>query len=170
MPMPAFISRAQAKIANFTANKNANDGVRISQGSLNVLQSFTADENSRYGVWLFARTRNNVGPFDVENNTIAGVYVGCWSTGPQNSPSPCKPVVTPVSRNLIFSGNTFGGDGSSEDYGVAIDLGDGNNAVASLSGSGDTFYALFDANPDCGSNLWIAQGIVSSSNQPTCMH
>lgn len=153
----------QARVANFGANGNR-DGVRISQGTLNTLQNPNCADNRRYGIWLLGTTHNSIGTFDLVNNATAGIYAGCWNTGPKMQL--CKPAVASSSFNAIFGGQA---DGGAEQYGVAIDLGDNNNWVAGNISRFNSTTDMFDANPGCGNNLWLANafGVASTAD---CIH
>jgi copper-binding protein NosD len=152
----------QARVANFGVNGNT-DGVRISQGTLNTLQNPDCADNRRYGIWLRGTTHNIIGTFNLHNNATAGIYAGCWNTGPQIQV--CKPAVAPSSFNFIFAGHA---DGATEQYGVAIDLGDNNNRVVNNVSEFNT-TDMFDANPGCGNNLWLANvfGVIPAND---CIH
>ena len=144
----------QAKLSNFSADANGNDGVRVFKGSYNaIVGSVTATDNGRYGVWLFSTSHDNVGNFFVTNDAIAGIYLGCSGSGPRNSS--CKPA---SNYNSIFSGWAGPASGGVEAYSIAIDLGNGNNRVTNLSIASPTpppGYDLFDENAACGTNDWF---------------
>lgn len=155
-------SAKQARVANFGATGNT-DGVRIAQGTLNTLQDSTCADNRRYGIWLLGTTHNSIGTFDLQNNATAGIYAGCWDMGPKMQV--CKPAVAPSSFNSIFAGSA---DGGTQQYGVAIDLGDNNNRVANNTSKFNT-TDMFDANPDCGNNLWL-DNVIGVPPTNGCIH
>lgn len=163
----------QAKISNFTANGNFHDGVRLFKASMNVVQGFYAENNSRYGVWLEASSRNTIGGgFDVQDNAIAGIYLGCWSDGPQGQA--CKPRVAPSSYNSIFDGGAYATSGGEQRYGIAVDLADNFNKVANVTSLYNTsadvpYYDIIDENPDCGNNLWISIIYGTPHPAPDCI-
>jgi len=145
----------QAKISNFTADGNFNDGVRIFKGGMNLLEGFTAENNGRYGVWLEASSRNTIGGgFYVQDNAIAGIYLGCWSVGPKGAA--CKPALAPSSYNSIFDGGAYGASGGGEKYGIAVDLGDNFNKIAGVTSLYNSIDDVLDNNIDCAGNLWIS--------------
>lgn len=148
-----------ARVANFAANNNK-DGVRVSQGTQNTLQNSNCAGNSRYGIWLLGTSHNLVGSFDVENNAFAGVYAGCWGDGPQNLP--CKPAVPASGFNYLFGGLAQGNLA----YGLVIDLGDNSNWVANNVSQFNRTGDMFDANADCGKNLWLANVFGKSNEAP----
>jgi hypothetical protein len=146
----------QAKISNFTADGNFNDGVRIFKGGMNLLQGFSSENNGRYGVWLEASSHNTIGGggFYVQDNKIAGIYLGCWSVGPQGRA--CKPAMAPSNYNSIFDGGAYGASGGTENYGVAIDLGENFNKVAGVTSLYNSTDDVIDNNIDCAGNLWMS--------------
>jgi len=167
----------QTKLNNFMASYNGTDGVRISKGSYNSIAgaanpgvdgSVTLEQNGRYGLWLFATSYNSIGGFTAENNAVAGVYLGCSTA----FPSPCSKNST-SNYNSIFDGDVIAVNGGSEPYGVAIDLGDGNNRVTNISSLGEDLAAvtddLIDQNSDCGTNDWFANSI-SGQTSPSWDH
>jgi hypothetical protein len=157
----------QAKVSNFTANGNNKDGVRLFKASMNVIQGFSAANNGRYGVWLMASSRNTIdlGDLYIQDNSIAGIYLGCWSAGPNGQA--CKPKVAPSSYNSIFDGYTDGASGG-QNYGIAIDLGDNFNKVAHMSAIGNTDADVVDYNTECGNNLWISVEYAKPSSPSPC--
>jgi hypothetical protein len=157
----------QAKISNFTADGNFNDGVRIFKGGMNLLQGFTSENNGRYGVWLEASSRNTIGSFYLQDDVSAGIYLGCWSVGPQGRA--CKPSMAPSSYNSIFDGGAYGASGGTENYGVAVDSGDNFNKVAGVTSLYNSTDDVLDNNTDCAGNLWIAIEYGTPNPPQTCI-
>ncbi len=157
-----YLNKArQARVANFTTSQNL-DGVRIYAGTSNAVQGITATGNLRYGVWLKSTNYNAVGGFAVKDNEAAGVYLGCSLTGPQGIK--CDHTAKPSNYNAIFGGTAVKDTAGGQAVGVAIDLGNGNNRVGAVTASFNSQFDVVDANPDCGTDIWIAV-VVGTSNQ-----
>jgi parallel beta-helix repeat protein len=151
----------QARVANFTTSGNL-DGVRVSSGTDNVVEGVTAHTNSRYGVWLESTSYNSVEGFLVEDNQMAGVYVGCWPTGPQGTKCPRK--IKPSNYNSILDGSAVKNSAGDQAFGIAIDLGNSNNRVSGVTTSFNSESDLVDDNPDCGNSIWI-DVVLGTTNQ-----
>ena len=163
-------SATQASISNFSADTNANDGVRISKGSYNtIVGKVRATNNGRYGVWLLSTTHNNVGGFFVEDNAIAGVYTGCSGDGPLGAP--CKPAVPASKSNAIFDGSVQASTDGAQTYGVIIDTGNDSNRVTNISSpSPYEKFDLDDENFECAHNAWLGNGVIFSLTPTDCIH
>lgn len=150
-----LLNRARlANIANFTANNNHLDGIRLAESVQSVVQSFTASGNNRYGVWLVGSSHDAVSAFTVSDNMITGVYLGCSMDGPGGT---CPRVAPKSNFNAIFAGVASTSESvPSQEYGVAIDLGDISNRVADITAQWNSKYDLYDANQVCGKNAWFA--------------
>jgi hypothetical protein len=160
----------QAKLSNFTATSNSNDGLRIYKGSYNIATgSLDIRINGRYGIWLLDTSHDSVGGFDAADNPVAGVYIGCSSTGP--IAAHCSPSIPPSKYNSIFDGTVMANEINSQQYGVVIDLGDDYNRITNISSftafeiGGD----LVDENPNCANNDWFGHGIIYQPTQ-SCIH
>jgi hypothetical protein len=107
------------------------------------------------------------------NNVIDGAAISCAAEG-RAGPGI---LLTPGSNhNFITNSNIFVVFGN----GIQVDLGSDdnviqNNTVETISPPG--FFALFDQNPDCGSNLWINNVFnnefvagQTSANPVGCIH
>ena len=85
------------------------------------------------------------------NNVIDGAAISCAAEG---RAGPGILLTQESNHNFITNSNIFVVFGN----GIQVDLGSDdnviqNNTVETISPPG--FFALFDQNPDCGSNLWI---------------
>lgn len=160
----------QAKLSNFTADSNANDGVRIYKGSYNtVAGSVNTEANGRYGIWLLNTSHDSVGGFDAEDNSRVGVYIGCSATGPIDAT--CSPSIPPGKYNSIFNGTVQANTLNTQQYGMVIDLDDDFNRVTNVSSytGFETGGDLVDENPNCANNDWFGHGIIYQPTQ-SCIH
>lgn len=150
-----LLNRARlANVANFIASNNRFDGVRFAESVQSVVQSFAASGNNRYGVWLVGSSHDAVSAFTVSDNIIAGVYLGCSFDGPGGT---CPRFAPKSNFNVIFAGVASTSESvPSQDYGVAIDLGDISNRVADITAQWNSTYDIYDANQVCGKNAWFA--------------
>jgi hypothetical protein len=162
----------QSTVSNFTADSNvgsdkiSGDGVRVVKGTQNTIQQLTADSNARFGVWLLSTSHNSVTGFYLQDNVIAGLYAGTRASGPCTSG--CKPSTPPSSFNEIFNGFALRGSGS-EAYGIAIDLGGNGNRVANVRSEFNNAFDMFDGNPDCANNIWLAVTLGNSFPVASCI-
>jgi hypothetical protein len=162
----------QSTVSNFTADSNvgsdkiSGDGVRVVKGTQNTIQQLTADRNARFGVWLLSTSHNTVTGFYLQDNVIAGLYAGTRASGPCKAG--CKPGTPPSSFNEIFNGFAFRGSGS-EAYGIAIDLGGNGNRVANVRSEFNNAFDMFDGNPDCANNIWLAVTLGNSFPVASCI-
>lgn len=160
----------QAKVSNFTADSNGNDGLRVYKGSYNTATgSLELRTNGRYGVWLLDSSHDSVGGFDAEDNPRAGIYIGCSSNGP--IAANCSPSIPPSKYNSIFNGTVMANELNSQQYGVVIDLGDDDNRVTNVASytAFETGGDLVDENPNCANNDWFGHGIIYQPTQ-SCIH
>lgn len=155
----------QARVSDFTASGNLEDGVRVLSGIGNVMHGFSAFQNGRYGVWLKSTKRNAIGSFEVKNNALAGLYLGCSDSGPSVK---CKKSAPAATFNAVFDGTAIRGSDGNQDFGVAIDLGDDSNRVSSVTSSFNAQLDIVDKNPDCSNNIWMAV-VFGTSNQSGCI-
>ena len=157
----------QADLSNFSAAHNLNDGVRIVSGANNLLQSPMVFENGRFGVWIQSSSHNSVGNFAVQSNALAGIYIGCSSTGPQG---PCPRASVPSNYNYLFSGVAGIVNSGTQQYGVAIDLGDNFNRVVNLAAAQNGKLDLYDVNSDCAANYWFAEAQFGAVAPQSCIN
>lgn len=157
----------RADLSNFLATDNKNDGVRIVNGSYNVLQMPVISGNGRFGVWAESSNHNSVGNFNVNNNALAGIYIGCSQAGPH---SLCARGAKTSDYNNLFSGTVGIYSSGEEQYGVAIDKGDSFNHVVNVRAWQNDEVDLLDVNSDCGTNYWFAEPILGLVEPPACIN
>lgn len=144
---------------DFTIEDSGTAGVLLAKGSDNTLASFTATFNLNLGVWIAGGGKNQVRGALVNSNDNIGVLIGCSRlgiTGRSCSPQSSWNKITDISAN----NNTV--------YGIAIDKGNSRNTVAGVGSQGNGSDDLFDANPDCKTDLWFFNFFTNAS-QP-CIH
>jgi hypothetical protein len=141
-------------------------------------------QNVGYGLWLKGASFNSVVQGGLEGNTIAGAYLGCHAGGP--SPAACA---IPPSHSNSFDGvgTTYhfivgscpGGTQANQPYGIAIDKGNGQNHVFSVSTDrssscptpGDILYDGYDGNgANCNGNVWYSNGLAKKNHPGTLPH
>lgn len=157
----------QVDLSNFFALNNRNDGVRITGGSGNVLQTPTISGSGRYGVWVQGSSRNSIGNFTVQNNVLAGIYLGCSNVGPQGL---CRRGATSSNSNYLFSGTADIANSGVQRYGVAIDHGDNFNRVINVGAWQNDALDLFDVNLDCAANYWFAEPTIGQVAPQSCIN
>jgi len=114
--------------------------------------------NKIYGIWIRQSNNNQIIGNEAQFNGDAGIYVGCSASGPTGA---ACPGVGKSSKNLIWDNDVD----QNTKYGLVIDSGDGKNIVTRNDGDDNGIKDAFDANSNCGSNLWFVDvfGAVNSN-------
>ena len=138
---------------DFRANLNGTAGVIVRKAANNVVSSFSASGNSNLGLWITGGASNQVRGATLNGNTV-GVLVGCNPLGIVGRS--CAPMST---SNRISNLNV----GLNSYIGVIIDFGNSQNIVNGVSSMKNQLFDLFDANPNCGQNLWFFNFFFNSN-------
>ena len=157
-----FLNNAHGgEFINFGAESNGT-GIYISGGGNNSFAAFDASFNTQYGIWIQGSDHNKVSTFSSVSNTgtlgaSGGVYIGCSPTSPGDTT--CS---DSSKNNLVFDGDSEGNA-----YGIAIAPGAAGNNVANNLTQTNSTDDLFDANANCGTNIWFAD-FGFTNNSPSC--
>jgi parallel beta-helix repeat protein len=129
-------------------------GIDLFSTKDNVLSANTMDLNSVYGLWLDQSSGNTVVNFAASGNAQTGIYSGCAATGGPNQTA-CTPVSKASTANVIVDGGTnLSGNLYTQQYGVALDLGDTGSIVTGVAGAKNGIDDAFDANASCSTDRW----------------
>jgi Right handed beta helix region len=154
-------------------SSNVNGGLKLKSSTGNRVGRVKAYSNSNGpGIWLFSSSRNSISDFSVCGNWTSGIYIGC---SPTSLPAEVTCGASPGGNaNVVANGTS-----QSNNVGVGIDTGNGNNRVlstdsvnmvASTPCNGEnTGDDLEDDNVNCDSNLW-AMNVFTSVSPILCIH
>lgn len=154
--------------STFSAEANGVSGVHIRHGSGNTLVALGTTGNTVYGVWLDDSSNNSIDENFAAGNGIAGYYLGCSPTGPNG----VSCTHGSSSSNLIFSSVSFGsafGSILTQQYGIAVDLGNNNNRIANNGSTSNAIDDMLDENASCGTNIWFFNGF-GTANPASCIN
>jgi len=149
----------------FSASGSLSSGIALSGSSSNSIYDFVAFDNAVYGVWLQGSSSNSVRFAVAQGNAEAGVYLGCSPTAPGGG---CAAKAKSSSKNTVTALQAGDDSGTTQSFGVAVDLGDLQNNLSGITATGDSTQDLDDLNlPGCGTNVWFANAATIPPS-PSC--
>lgn len=158
-----------------SATNTANGIVLNGTTGVNLFEVFST-ENANYGLWLEGASVNTIEEAELEANTVAGAYLGCHASGP--SASACT--ISPSNGNTLV-GIEVGSDcptpAHPQAYGIAIDVGNGQNHVfdtstdTNCSTAGDTTDDGYDGNgAACRGDFWYENTLTNKNHTSSLAH
>jgi hypothetical protein len=152
----------QVTVGSASAKHNGKYGYHLLSASYTMVHNYEADSNGTYGVFVQASDHTLLENFragDYGADGIAGVYIGCSEGGPGGI---CA--TGPSNFNVVSHGSQ-----QTNQYGLVVDAGSGNNVLADTLEAGNINFDVFDGNANCGTNLWFFDAFRTSNN-PACMN
>ena len=142
-----------------TANEATGAGILLYGVKGAVLSSVVAKDNVTYGIWLRRASNNLISAFDTEDNGTAGVYLGCNPAGPNAQPCPISSDGNTISVGIVSNMGIL----LHQSYGIAVGIGNRNNDLLNITGTGNFVDDALDEKPNCGTNRWLSNDFTSSN-------
>jgi hypothetical protein len=150
-------------VSGFETDGAGQSGVVVSASTNIRVVDGDAYDNGVYGVQLQNSNKSLLAYLFAYGDAQTGVYVGCAvKNGP--TASGCSSIGPSNSNrvNAIYAGYDTGAN-LTENYGVAVDLGDSKNLLTGLTITGATTDDAIDENSGCDSNSWFNVGATTVS-------